>query len=76
MYKGETGIRTAYHQVWMGLLTIVYCHDPPLPIGNTRLYISSELGDHLAIEVAEVHHFLSRCLCAVPKVNISEHEYP
>ena len=76
MYKGETGIRTAYDQVWMGLLTIVYCHDPPLPIGNTRLYISSELGDQLAIAVAEVHHFLSRCLCATPKVNISEHEYP
>ena len=47
MYKGETVIRTAYHQVWMGVLTIVYFHDPPLPIGNTRLYISSELGDQL-----------------------------
>ena len=76
MYKGETVIRTAYPQVWTGVLTIVYFHDPPVPIGNTRLYISSELGDQLAIEVAEVDHFLSRCLCAAPKVNISEHQYP
>ena len=45
MYKEETVIRTAYHQVWTGVLTIVYFHDPPVPIGNTRLYISSELGD-------------------------------
>ena len=45
MYEGEIVIRTAYHQVWTGVLTIVYFHDPPLPIGNTRLYISSELGD-------------------------------
>ena len=47
IYKGETVIRTAYHQVWMGVLTIVYFHDTPLPIGNTQLYISSELGDQL-----------------------------
>ena len=75
MYKGETVIRTAYHQVWMGVLTIVYFHDTPLPIGNTQLYISSELGDQL-LKSLEVHHFLSRCLCSAPKVNISEHQYP
>ena len=37
MYKGETVIRTAYHQVRMGVLTIVYCLDPPLPIASTLL---------------------------------------